>query len=533
MTSRSIDKSRQKNLHCSDSSSSQVLDDRVSFRDWVGVLAAAGAAFMAMFALMSVAPAMDDISGDLGVPVPLGAWVVYAALTAQIVAVPLAGFFSQVFSTRRYFLVNTCLFLVFSVACSFATNLPTMIVLRATQGLMAGGLSAIAIATIVTKLPPSKRPIGLALYGISNALAPGIAPVSGGWITYHYSWHYVFYITLIPGILVLAAAYYGLKPEPMKLQLLERQDWLGVILFIVALVSFEYVIQDGTLKNWFDYLPMVYFSIIALVCTLLFVAVELNRQHSLVNLRLLGQGSFALSILITTMYGFAQGESLIILVFYAIPILDYNAIEIGEVIAAYGFPQVVTTPLAPKLMQRFDPRAIASIGLIGYGISFWMNVNMTHQTAIYQLIPSLIVRGLAQPFVTSPLSSIVTSQLEKKDSRDASILFSAALFISMTIGIAFLKEFQSDRTQFHASHINEAVSLYNSITLERINELTQYFLSQGGGEELARNRAISVISGIITRESSVMGFADCYYVIGWVLIVAAGLVFLVRKPRSS
>ena len=529
MTSQSVNKPHHSNNHSS--TTSEPNRDRVSFRDWVGVIAAAGAAFMAMFALMVVAPAINDISKDVGVPVPIGAWAIYAALTAQIVAVPLAGFLAKVFSTRRFFLVNTCLFLVLSVACSFATNLPTMIVLRAGQGLMAGALSAIAIATIVTELPPPKRPIGLALYGISNALAPGIAPVTGGWLTYHFSWHYVFYLTLIPGVLVLAAAYYGLKPQPMQLQLLKRQDWLGAILFTVGVVSLEYVIQDGTLRNWFTDRSMVHFSIIATICFLLFILVELNRQHPLLNLRLLGKGSFALSILITMMYGFGQGESLIILVFYALPILNYNAIEIGETITAYGLPQLVTTPLAPKLMQRFDPRLVASVGITGYAISFWMNVTMTHQTAIYQLIPSLIVRGLSQPLVTTPLASIVTSQAKKEDSRDASILFSTALFISMTIGIAFLKEFQSDRSQFHSSHINEAVSLYDPTTVERIDRLTQYFLSQGGGEALARDRAINVISGIITRESSVMGFADCYYVVGWVLIIAAGLVFLVKKPK--
>ena len=528
MTSQSVNKSRRNNSY---SASASDLSDRVSFRDWVGVIAAATAAFMAMFALMVVAPAINGMSGDFGVPVPLGAWAIYAALTAQIIAAPLAGFFSKVFSTRRYFLVNTCLFLVFSLACSFATNLPMMILLRAGQGLMAGGLSAIAIATIVTKLPPSKRPIGLALYGISNALAPGIAPVTGGWIVYHFSWHYVFYLSLIPGIFILAAAYYGLEPEAMQLRLLKRQDWLGVILFIVGIVSLEYVIQDGTLRNWFDDRSIVYFSIVTVICLLLFIVVELNRQHPLLNLRLLRNGSFALSIVVTMMYGFGQGESLIILVFYALPILNYNAIEVGETIAAYGFPQLITTPLVPKLVQRFDPRLIASLGITGYAISFWMNVTMTHETAIYQLIPSLVVRGLSQPLVTTPLSSIVTSQLKKEDSRDASILFSTALFIASTIGIVFLKQFQSYRSQFHSSYINEAVSLYDPITVERIDQLTQYFLNQGGGEALARDRAINVISGIIARESSVMGFADCYYVVGWVLIIAAGLMFLVKKPK--
>ena len=345
-------------------------DERVSFRDWIGVIAVSLAAFMSMFALLSSAPAVNKISGDLGVALPQGAWVIYAYTTAQAIAVPIAGSLSKAFSVRRYFLANACLFVICSAIASLATNLPMMLVVRFGQGFAGGGLNAIALTTIITKLPAAKRPIGLVLYSMSLALAPGIAPVVGGWFVYRFSWHYIFYLAMLPGVLIIAGAWYGLKSQPMQLGLLKHQDWLGIGLFAIGFASFEYAIQEGTLKNWFTYQPIVYCSIIALVCTLLFLLVELTSKEPLVNLHLLKKPSFAISILVTMLYGFGQGEALIILVFYLIPILNYNAIEIGETLAAYGLPQLITTPFVPKLMQRFDRRLIISIGIVGYAISF-------------------------------------------------------------------------------------------------------------------------------------------------------------------
>ena len=533
MTSKSVKKSHRHNSNTQNDLSQSDSSDRVSFKDWIGVITASLAAFMAMFALTGSAPGVPHYGGVLAVPLAQAAWVIYAYTISQAIAVPIAGSLSKAFSVRRYFLASACLFVVSAVVCTLAINLPMMLVGRCIQGFAGGGLSAVSMMVINNKLPDGKRSIGLTIHSMSIALAPGVSPAIAGWITYHFSWHYIFYLMLVPGVLIIAGAFYSLESEPMQLQSLSKFDWLGFALFVTGFVSLEYLIQDGTLKNWFTYQPMVYCFVIGIVCALLFLAVEFTSKKPLLNLHLFKRPSFAVSMLITLLFGFGQGESLIIIVFYVIPIFNYDSLVIGEAVAIYGLPQIITTPLVPKLMQRFDNRLIISLGLIGYAIGFWMTVNMTHQTAIYQLAPSLVVRGLSLPLIAAPLSSLVTSQVKKKHSKDASILFNVVLITGMTLGIAFLKEFQSDRAQFHSSHINEAVSLYSSITLERIDTLTQYFLSQGGGEQLARERAISVISGIIIRESSVMGFADTYYVVGWIVIVAAGFVFLVKKPRSK
>ena len=528
MTSRSIDKSRQSGRH----SPPEVKRDRVSFKDWIGVITASSAAFMAMFALTGSAPGVPHYGGVLAVPLPQAAWVIYAYIIAQAIAVPLVGTLSKAFSLRRYFLISACLFVLSAAVCTFAINMPMMLVGRIVQGFTGGGFVAVSMNIINNKLPEAKRSIGLTIHSMSIALAPGFSPAIAGWITYHFSWHFIFYIIIFVGILIIAGAFYSLEPEPMQLQSLKKLDWLGLALFVVGFSCTQYLIQDGTLKNWFTDKLMVYCFIIGMVCGLLFLAVEFNSKQPLFNLHLFKRPNFAMSMLVTLLFGFGQGESLIIIVFYVIPIFNYNSLEIGETVALYGLPQAITTPLVPKLMERFDRRLIISIGLIGFAIGFWMTVTMTHQTSIYQLAPSLIVRGLSVPLIAAPLSSLVTAQVEKKDSKDASTIYNVVLFTGMTAGIAFLKEFQSRRSQFHSSHINEAVSLYSSITREKIDTLTQYFLSQGGGEQLARERAINFISGIIDRESSVIGFADTYYVVGWVLIVTAGLVFLIKKPRA-
>ena len=533
MTSSGANKIKRRLRRLQNNSSQSDSSDRVSLKDWVRVITASSAAFIAMYALTGSTPGIIHIGGVLAVPLPLAAWVIYAYIIAQTIAVPLVGSLTEAFSLRRYFLISACLFVLSAAVCTFAVDMPMMLVGRIVQGFTGGGFVAISMNIINNKLPEDKRSIGLTIHSMSIALAPGFSPAIAGWITYHFSWHFIFYIIIVVGILIIAGAFYSLEPEPMELHSLSKLDWLGLALFIVGFSCIQYLIQDGTLKNWFTDETMVYCFIIGTVFGLLFLAVEFNSRKPLFNLHLFRQPNFAMSMLITLLFGFGQGESLIIIVFYIIPIFNYNSLEIGETVAIYGLPQAITTPLIPKLMEHFDKRLIISIGLIGFAVGFWMTVTMTHQTSIYQLAPSLIVRGLSVPLIAAPLSSLVTDQVEKKNSKDASILYNIVLFTGMTFGIAFLKEFQNRRSQFHSSHINEAVSLYNSITRERIDSLTQYFLSHGGSAELARERAINFISGIISRESSVIGFADTYYVVGWVLIVTAGLVFLVRKPRSK
>jgi MFS transporter, DHA2 family, multidrug resistance protein len=199
--------------------------DKVSLRDWIAVFGAILGAFMAVLDIQITNASLQYIQGGLAASIDEGSWISTAYLMAEIVIIPLTSWLAGVFSLRLYLLASCVGFLVFSVLCGLATSLPMMIVCRVGQGLTGGALIPTAMSTVLTRLPPSRRPIGLALFGFTATFAPAIGPTVGGWLTITYSWHYIFYVNVIPGLILIWAVWYGLDREPMHLDRLRRGDW--------------------------------------------------------------------------------------------------------------------------------------------------------------------------------------------------------------------------------------------------------------------------------------------------------------------
>ena len=133
-------------------------------KKWTAVIASTLGAFMAVLNIQIVNASLANIQGAIGAGIDDGGWISTAYLIAEIVVIPLSAWFADVFSVRAYLLTTTILFLVFSVACAFATNLEQMIVLRAIQGFAGGALIPMAFTIIITLLPKPKQPIGLAMF---------------------------------------------------------------------------------------------------------------------------------------------------------------------------------------------------------------------------------------------------------------------------------------------------------------------------------------------------------------------------------
>ena len=149
----------------------------VPLKSWIAVVGSTIGTFMAIINVQIVNASLGDIQGAIGAGIDEGGWISTAYLVAEIVAIPLSGWLSQVFSTRRYLITNVVLFLIFSVACAYARDLEQMIVLRALQGFCGGVLIPMSFTLIITLLPPVRQPVGTA------TVAPAIGPTIGGWLT--------------------------------------------------------------------------------------------------------------------------------------------------------------------------------------------------------------------------------------------------------------------------------------------------------------------------------------------------------------
>ena len=277
----------------------------VSAKTWLAVFGATLGAFMAVLNIQIVNASLADIQGAIGAGIDDGGWISTSYLIAEIVVIPLSGWLAQVFSIRIYLLTNAVLFLILSVACAFAQDLPQMIALRAVQGFTGGVLIPLAFTLIITLLPKAKQPVGLALFALSATFAPAIGPTIGGYLTENWGWEYIFYVNLVPGAIMIGMLYFSLESKPMKLSLLREGDWPGIITMAIGLAALQTVLEEGNKDDWFGSPFIVKLSIIAAVALAAFLWIELTTKKPLLNLRLLVRRNFGFGILANFLLGVA------------------------------------------------------------------------------------------------------------------------------------------------------------------------------------------------------------------------------------
>jgi DHA2 family multidrug resistance protein len=504
-----------------------------SLRMWSAVVGSTLGAFMAVLNIQIVNASLADIQGAIGAGSDDGGWISTSYLIAEIVVIPLSGWLAKVFSVRNYLLVNAILFLAFSIACAFAVNLQQMIVLRAIQGFSGGVLIPMAFTIIITLLPKAKQPVGLALFALSATFAPAIGPTIGGYLTENFGWEYIFYVNLVPGVLMIAMLWLSLDRAPMNLSLLSKGDWPGIITMAVGLAALQTVLEEGNKEDWFGSDFIVRLSVTAAISLTLFLVIELKTAHPLLNLRLLLRRNFGFGIVANFMLGVALYGSVFVLPIYLTRIQGYNAEQIGMVLAWTGLPQLVLIPLVPRLMKRIDPRLLIVVGFALFATSNFMNIHMTGDYATDQLFWPNIVRAVGQALVFTPLSAIATAGIEQENAGSASALFNMIRNLGGAVGIAALQTFLTKREQFHSNILTNSVSLFEDATRDRVAKLTAYFMSHGVSDQsVAAHKAVVAISLKLRRQAFIMAFSDMFYLLGVALVIALVASLLLKKASS-
>ena len=191
------------------------------------------------------------IGGGLSAGADEVAWVQTSYLIAEIVVIPLSGWLSRVMSTRWLFCASAAGFTITSLLCGWAWNIESMIVFRALQGFLGGSMIPTVFTTAFIYFNNQQRVIAAATIGCISSLAPTLGPTIGGWITDNYSWHWLFFINLVPGVFVSIVVPMLVRIDRPNLSLLRGADYLGMVLMAVFLGCLEYTLEEGPRWDWF------------------------------------------------------------------------------------------------------------------------------------------------------------------------------------------------------------------------------------------------------------------------------------------
>src|SRR5690242_7526756 len=204
-------------------------DDSIDPRKLIAFLAMVFGMFMAILDIQIVSASLTEIQAGLAASADEIPWVQTAYLIAEVVMIPLSGFLSRALGTRILFAIAAGGFTAASLMCGLSSSMNEMIFWRAVQGFIGGGMIPTVFATAYIVFPRSKYAVVTPMIGLVATLAPTIGPTVGGYLTDQLSWHWLFFINVLPGIGVTLAALALIDFDEPHWALLENFDWLGLI----------------------------------------------------------------------------------------------------------------------------------------------------------------------------------------------------------------------------------------------------------------------------------------------------------------
>jgi EmrB/QacA subfamily drug resistance transporter len=250
-----------------------------------------------------VATALPTIVGDLGGLDHL-AWVVTAYLLTETVSTPLWGKLGDLYGRKRLFQGAIVVFLAGSVLAGVATSMGQLIVFRGIQGVGAGGLIVLAQAIIADIVSPRERGRYMGLFGAVFGAASVVGPLTGGFLTDHLSWRWVFYVNVPLAAVALVVTSAVLPSTPRRPRV--RVDWLGTALLAAAISCFVLLTTWGGTEYAWGSPVIVGLGVASVVLGVLFVVVERRAAEPALPLRLFRLRTFNVASAVSLLIGVAM-----------------------------------------------------------------------------------------------------------------------------------------------------------------------------------------------------------------------------------
>ena len=227
-----------------------ITHDHANAATWTGFAFMCLGMFMAILDIQVVATSLPAIQAALGIAPDTMSWIQTSYLIAEIIAIPLTGWLMRGLSMRWLFVAAIATFTFASVGCALSGNFESLIAFRVLQGFAGGTLIPAVFAAVFLLFPSRLQGIATTIAGVMAVLAPTLGPVVGGWITQTYSWQWLFFINVIPGVLATALTPFLLPRQDIKIANLATLDGLSLLLLALALTSLEIGLKQAPQSGW-------------------------------------------------------------------------------------------------------------------------------------------------------------------------------------------------------------------------------------------------------------------------------------------
>ena len=506
---------------------------RPKYNPWLVAVVVALAAFMEVLDTSIANVALPYMAGDLGASNDQSTWVLTSYLVSNAIILPMTGWLAGAFGRKRFFMSCLAVFTVSSLLCGFAPSLSFLLLFRVLQGAGGGGLQPMAQAILADTFPPEKRGLAFALYGITAIMAPTIGPTLGGWITFNYSWRWIFFINIPVGVMTWFLVRRFVE-DPPYLQRLRgagvKLDYLGIALLTVGVGALQILLDKGQEDDWFGSRFITTLIVISAVCLISLVVWEWFARAPIIDVRMFKNFNFAGASLMMFMLGILLFSSLVLMPQFLQTLLGYTSQLAGLALSAGGLVLLIEMPIVGQLTTRVQARRLIAFGWLALSIAMYystrrIDLQMSFSAATWLRIAQVI--GLGFLFVPITLVAYVGIAPEKNNAVAGIVNFMRNM--GSSVGTSIVTTLIARRSQFHQLRLVEKTRVDNPNFAITVQGLTQHFVNDGLGRHEALATAYARIYQSLQAQAATLAYIDTFMVLAIAAAIMFCLSFLLRK----
>lgn len=500
-------------------------------RVWAGFAALCVGMFMAILDIQIVVTSLPAIQAAIGIDPDQMVWIQTSYLIAEIVAIPLTGFLTRVFTMRGLFALAISIFTLASAGCGMSGSFGSLIAWRAVQGFSGGVMIPAVFAAVFHLFPGRGQAAATTIAGMLAVLAPTLGPILGGWITDNPGWRWLFYVNLAPGVLALAVGWLMLPREKPDFGHGRKLDLAALLLLAVGLAALELGLKSAPKHGWasLETLGRLGLSLVLLVA---FCLHSLRRAQPLVDLRILAGRNFAAGCALSFVTGMGLFGMVYLMPVHLAFVRSHSAFEIGRIMLVTGAAQLAAAPLVVWLETRVSPVKLTFLGFLIFGIGLLASFWGTPETDFHDMILPQALRGFGVMFCLLPPTRIALGWLPPQDVPNASGLFNLMRNLGGAIGLAFVDTIIFGRIMGHAETIAAELRAGSRTMAEFVGGLPLERFTGQPFESIDPDIEAKV-APLVEKAAVALAINEAWLMLGLATLAGLFLVLLVRPPRTA
>ena len=506
---------------------------RPKYNPWLIAVVVAMAAFMEVLDTSIANVALPYMAGNLGASNDQSTWVLTSYLVSNAIILPISGWLAATLGRKRFFISCLAIFTLSSLLCGVAPSLGFLLLFRVFQGAGGGGLQPMAQAILADTFPPHQRGLAFALYGITAIMAPTIGPTLGGWITFNYSWRWIFFINLPVGMATLFLVRRFVEDPPYLIRLKGagvKLDYVGIALLTLGIGSLQVLLDKGQEDDWFGSRFITTLVVMATVCLISLVIWEWFQKAPIIDVRMFKSFNFASSSLMMFMLGILLFSSLVLMPQFLQTLLGYTSELAGLALSAGGAVLLFEMPIVGQLTTKVQARRLIAFGWLALAVAMYystqrIDLEISFRAAVWLRIAQVI--GLGFLFVPITLVAYIGIAPEKNNAVAGIVNFMRNM--GSSVGTSLVTTLIARRSQLHQFRLIEKTRIDNPNFANTINGLSRSLTTSGLGKSEAHARAYAIIYQGLQGQAASLAYIDTFMVLAVGAAIMFFLTFMLKK----